>query len=252
MKKLHKLIEKLILITMLVGALGSLDLGELTKPTYASNLQVKNKKHNKKVKKSKRNKNRKSKTKKKRKKLKKARSTVARKINKNQKIDNGQGHYRKIPQNQQQVPTAKVYLAIPSAEPDYALALAGMRAWNQTGCFNFVPTNNLRKAQIAITNGIWPNVTWAGLTEMPNVPNGFLYGSIIRLNDYYILLSSPEIGLDVVEHELGHAIGLNHDDTEKSVMNSTIGPDHYSSIQPCDVAKVQALYGEKKVVASAN
>ncbi|MCF0240508.1 MAG: matrixin family metalloprotease, partial [Streptococcus gallolyticus] len=41
------------------------------------------------------------------------------------------------------------------------------------------------------------------------------------------------------EHELGHAIGLDHDDDEQSVMQSS---GSYYGIQDVDIQKVQELY----------
>lgn len=241
MKRFRQIIQKLIIITMLLGTVGGLDFYRQPQPIYAAN----RKQRTRRIKKRRSHNAKKGKKNTKAKKSRKLKAKAPKRIRKNFKIDNNQSQSRKIPQSQHQLPTAKVYLAMSPSDPDYALALQGMQAWNQTGAFSFVQTNSLKQAQIAITNGIWPNVSWAGLTEMPNVPKGYLYGSIIRLNDYYIALLDHQIGLDVVEHELGHAIGLNHDDSQKSVMNSTIGPDHSSSIQPIDVAHVRALYQEK-------
>ncbi len=43
------------------------------------------------------------------------------------------------------------------------------------------------------------------------------------------------------EHELGHAIGLDHDDSETSVMESA---GSYHGIQEADIAKVKELYSK--------
>ena len=46
---------------------------------------------------------------------------------------------------------------------------------------------------------------------------------------------------NTAEHELGHAIGLAHDDENVSVMQSA---GSYYSIQPKDIEAVKALYQE--------
>lgn len=57
--------------------------------------------------------------------------------------------------------------------------------------------------------------------------------------------TAPQVGLAIAEHELGHAIGLMHDDSQPSVMNSAISPDRAYLIQSCDIMTVKAIYHEK-------
>ena len=45
--------------------------------------------------------------------------------------------------------------------------------------------------------------------------------------------------VNTAEHELGHVIGLDHNDSEISVMQSA---GSYYGIQQTDIDKVQALY----------
>ncbi|MGC4389050.1 matrixin family metalloprotease, partial [Streptococcus suis] len=47
--------------------------------------------------------------------------------------------------------------------------------------------------------------------------------------------------VNTAEHELGHAIGLFHDDNEDSVMQSS---GSYYGIQQVDIAAVNKLYQE--------
>ena len=45
-------------------------------------------------------------------------------------------------------------------------------------------------------------------------------------------------------HEIGHAIGLDHDDTagERSIMKSTLDPS-YNGLEAVDIAGARAIYG---------
>ncbi len=83
------------------------------------------------------------------------------------------------------------------------------------------------------------------MTQMANVPRGYLYGSIIYLNDYYLNQLSSHIQLAVAEHELGHAIGLNHNDTEPSVMNPAVSDENAYTIQKCDIEAVKRIYHKR-------
>lgn len=76
-----------------------------------------------------------------------------------------------------------------------------MNAWNDTKAINFKQVTDYRKANIIVNAGNYGNTGWAGITQMPAVPRGYLYGSIISLNDYFLNQVNPQIALSVAEHE---------------------------------------------------
>jgi hypothetical protein len=45
-------------------------------------------------------------------------------------------------------------------------------------------------------------------------------------------------------HEIGHQLGLDHQDQELSIMSARIGRNTYRSLQPDDVSAIRCLYGE--------
>lgn len=237
MKRLKGLLQKLIVITMLLGGIGSIAAYHQPEQTVAAAHRRSPKSHHH-LKKAK-----KRRSSKKKRKLSKKRPL--RKIKKSRKIDYNERDLARVIRILRHTPRASVYINIPRHLPDYALTKEAMAAWNRTGAFTFKQTTSLRRARIIVMAGIWPKAAWAGLTEMPNLKYGYLYGSEIRLNDYYLLMSDHQLDLDVAEHELGHAMGLMHNTKEKSVMNPVMGPDNKSSIQPVDVQAVKKLYGEK-------
>ena len=165
------------------------------------------------------------------------------------KIDSGKKaraiKQKKSKSKKNRIPTANVLIYLNSNNPDYQLVQNEMSAWNKTTAFRFNQVKNLKKANILVTSGNYGETTWAGLTEMKNVPRGYLYGSIIYLNDYYLNQINSHIQLAVAEHELGHAIGLTHNDKEPSVMNPAVTEENAYTIQKCDIAAVKRIYHRK-------
>ena len=99
-----------------------------------------------------------------------------------------------------------------------------IRAWNQTGAFTFQIVNDKNQANIVATEMNDGTVSAAGEAEsQTNLLTKRFTNVTVRLNRYYLLNSqygySYERIVNTAEHELGHAIGLEHNE-EKSVMQS--------------------------------
>ena len=73
-----------------------------------------------------------------------------------------------------------------------------MNAWNDTKAINFKQVTDYRKANIIVNAGNYSNTGWAGITQLPAVPRGYLYVSIISLNNFFLDQVNPEIALSVL------------------------------------------------------
>ena len=121
--------------------------------------------------------------------------------------------------------------------------LEAIANWNQTGAFNFVVVTEPDQATIFATEMNDGSTSVAGEAEsQTNLLTKQFISVTVRLNHYY--LSNPNYGytydriMHTAEHELGHAIGLEHTN-EVSVMQPA---GSYYGIQAQDVKEVQELY----------
>ena len=139
--------------------------------------------------------------------------------------------------------SARIYLD-PQMDSCFQEAyLEAIQNWNQTGGFNFEIVTESSKADILATEMNDGGTPVAGEAEsQTNLLTKQFTSVTVRLNHYY--LSNPNYGytydriLHTAEHELGHAIGLEHTN-EVSVMQPA---GSYYGIQTQDVQAVQELY----------
>lgn len=142
-------------------------------------------------------------------------------------------------------PSATVYINTGNATLDAATKSA-LEQWNQTGAFTFRQVANSDGANIVVHSMNNANTNAAGLTKTStnSLTNHFTHATVY-LNQKYLL--DPNYGYDeqriinTAEHELGHAIGLDHVDSP-SVMQPA---GSFYTIQPADVQSVKTLYDEQ-------
>lgn len=140
--------------------------------------------------------------------------------------------------------TAKVYIGVKQTDL-YNATVNAMAVWNQTGAFTFKQTKNKKKARIVVVANSKNNGA-AGLTTYKYLSHtNRLYSARVALNTYYLEndyynYTQARI-VNTVEHELGHAIGLDHR-TGVTVMYPT---GSIYTIQPKDVKLVKKIYKSK-------
>ena len=140
-------------------------------------------------------------------------------------------------------PSANIYIDPQMNETFQAAYVRAIENWNQTGAFRFKLVSDSNEADIVATEMNDGLTSVAGEAEsQTNLLTGQFLSVTVRLNHYY--LSNPNYGytydriLHTAEHELGHAIGLDH--TNKTSVMQPAGS--YYGIQPDDIAAVQELY----------
>jgi predicted Zn-dependent protease len=142
-------------------------------------------------------------------------------------------------------PQASVYVDLKHNQQLQQAAISGINAWNQTGVFTFKRVAQKKGAQVVISAIDDSATNAAGQTQTAYDPTSKrILKAHVELNRYYLQnawygYSKTRI-VNTVEHELGHAIGLNHQ-RKVSVMYP-VGSLY--TIQPTDIRKVAKLYHE--------
>lgn len=141
--------------------------------------------------------------------------------------------------------SATIYIAMNNTTLQQAMVDA-VDAWNNTGAFHFKIVHDRKQADLVASTSNNNNDQAAGLAEMnQNTVSGYLTDGHIYLNKAYLL--NPEYGynheriVNTAEHELGHAIGLSHNNNQ-SVMQPS---GSFFTIQPSDVQAVKNIYTKK-------
>lgn len=119
-----------------------------------------------------------------------------------------------------------------------------INAWNATGAFTFNLVEDESSADIVATEYSDASSKAAGLAETEtNALTNQITHVDVKLNTYYLFENDYGYTHNRIvytaEHELGHAIGLDHDDDEESVMQSS---GSYYGIQSVDIEKVNEIY----------
>ncbi|WP_311407390.1 matrixin family metalloprotease [Liquorilactobacillus uvarum] len=142
--------------------------------------------------------------------------------------------------------TASVYLDIPAnVSSDYRYVWEqALNNWNKFKVFKLVTTNNKAQADIILTTENESNTAQAGVTETrllinPLTNKKVMTHAVAKLNLYYLNSYSTARKINTAEHELGHAMGLDHVTDHASVMQPQ-GSDY--SIQQSDVDRLKELY----------
>ncbi|MFC3932951.1 matrixin family metalloprotease [Streptococcus dentapri] len=139
--------------------------------------------------------------------------------------------------------SATVYIASSNSTLASAYQEA-LLAWNNTGAFTFNLINDKDAADIILDDRSDSSSQAAGEAQSTTDALSNRINHVdVYLNSYYLLDDAYgytyERIVNTAEHELGHAIGLEHNDSETSVMQSA---GSYYAIQQTDIVAVQKLY----------
>lgn len=147
-----------------------------------------------------------------------------------------------VTQSRWSSPEASVY--IKTENPTFQSAYQdAIDQWNQTGAFYFKLVAEESRADI-IAEEMSDAQEVAGLADTRvNTLTNYLMKAHVYLNGYYLLDErfsySYERIVNTASHELGHAIGLGHEEQQDSVMQSS---GSFYQIQDSDIKALKQLY----------
>lgn len=124
-----------------------------------------------------------------------------------------------------------------TSEPDLSgLVVASVDAWNEQLGFELFRWDRLNPdADVIVTRG-GPHALYRGLAQHSKNADGSLHCSILIFDD-------AVYSMDTMIHELGHAVGLEHDPkNRRSVMYPSSAGRYLPDIEPADLRVLRRRY----------